>query len=661
MATSSEFKTSNTYVKYKITVTEGTPNTTDNSSPVTVSVKFYRTNTGYSTYGTGTVYCKINGTKYSATVSSSQKITNSGIVLFEKTVTIPHDSDGGKTLNVSAWISLNTPLSSSEQGFSVTLTTIARASQPSCITWPNHTQNVGDFGTEISIHMNRKSSEFKHVVRYEFGTQKGTIATMVDTGVRWTIPLELMDLIPNTTSGSGTIYVDTYAWDGGGYSELVGTKKCGFTATVPSTVKPSVSIDGRLTVITDGGVDYGKPVQGLSKIKVEPVITTAYSSPIKTCTITVDGVTYSATTITSNVLRNSGDSPVTVTVTDQRGRSNSDSYVMEVLPYSKPRVTDLKVHRVDEDGNEDIQGAWVNVTFSAIVSDMSSQNTASYSVGYKKTTEQEYTTVSLDALNNNFSVSKHVYKFPAETTSSYDVEVSASDRHSSGYRSTSVSTAFSLMDWHNSGTGIAFGKVAEDPNLMDVGLPLRLLGGIKPIEIAANTDLNSITTPGIYRCSLSDTAATLVNCPTQIAFVMEVLPNIPATQRITEYQQHSSLSLFMRNYYDNQNEWGLWYELVPRQNRLANAVSLLTETSYTFASDGYLVLRANWNVNSYVNCSLYGPSDDTRSISLTASSGSATGLKGNPTDTIFVRKGMRVKNIARGGVNGEALEFHPLY
>ena len=661
MAKISELKTSNTRVEYEITVTEGTPSVANNTSPVTVSVRFYRTNTGHTTYGSGTVYCKIDGTTYSAAVVPSQGITNSGIVLFEKTVTIIHDSDGGKSLAVSAWISLNTPLTSTAQGFSVELTTIARASQPSCITWPSHTQNVGNFGDEISIHMNRASSEFRHVVRYEFGTSSGTIGQGVENGIRWVIPRDLMNLIPSTTTGSGTIYADTYAWDGSGYGKYVGTKYCGFTATVPEDVKPSVNATGRLTDITEAGTAYGKPVQGLSKIKVDPVITTAYSSPIKSCTITIDGTTYSATTATTGALRNSGTSPVTIVVTDQRNRSGSWTYDMTVLAYLTPRITELKVHRVDASGAEDIQGERVRVSFSSVVSSMNSLNTAKYELRYKKTSDTNYTVMDLDALDGMYTVSNHVVLFSAEESHSYDVEVVAIDNHSEGHRSTSVSTAFSLMDWHHSGTGIAFGKVSEDERLMDVALELRLLGGIKPIEIAAGADLNSITTPGIYRCSLSSTAATLQNCPTAIAFVMEVLPNVPVTQRITEYQQHSPLSLFMRNYYDNQNQWGIWYELVPRQNRFSGNISLLALTEYTFPSDGYLILRASWNTGSYVNCTLYGSVGDEYCTILSATSGSTTALKGNPTDTIFVRKGMRIKNISKGGVSGEALAFLPLY
>ena len=109
MGTSSTFSTSNTHVKYNITVNQNSQNVSNNCSNVSVYVRFWRDNQGYTTYGSGTCYCKINGTTYSATVSPSQKITDSGINLFSKTLDIYHNNDGTKTLTCSAWISMDTP------------------------------------------------------------------------------------------------------------------------------------------------------------------------------------------------------------------------------------------------------------------------------------------------------------------------------------------------------------------------------------------------------------------------------------------------------------------------------------------------------------------------------------------------------------------------
>ena len=156
MGTSSTFSTSNTHVKYNITVNQNLQNVSNNCSNVSVYVKFWRDNSGYTTYGSGTCYCKINGTTYSATVSPSQKITDSGINLFSKTLDIYHNNDGTKTLTCSAWISMDTPLSSNEQSYSQTLSTIPRASKPTL------SSSSVTMGNSVTVSTNRASSSFTH-------------------------------------------------------------------------------------------------------------------------------------------------------------------------------------------------------------------------------------------------------------------------------------------------------------------------------------------------------------------------------------------------------------------------------------------------------------------------------------------------------------------
>lgn len=343
----------------------------------------------------------------------------------------------------------------SSQTDSVALTTIARASQPSLVTWPETTQNVGNFGEEFAIHMNSASQDFRHTVRYEYGDRSGTIATDVVNGTTWTVPLSFMNDIPNATSASGRIYVDTYS-----NGTKIGTKYTGFTVSVPASVKPSCSA----TLDDTMGIDtiYGSPVQGLSKIKVTVTPTQAYSSPIASYSISIDGVKYSSQTATTGFLAKGGDSKVTVTVTDKRGRTSSAwEYTMKVQEYNKPSISYLAVHRCDADGNEDDQGGFVSVNFSAEVYPLKNLNTAMYVLKYKKPSASGWTSVNLP-LGNVYTAEDENYVFEADAESSYDVELVVTDRHNSTTRATSVSTAFTLMDWHSSGTGIRFGGVAEN-------------------------------------------------------------------------------------------------------------------------------------------------------------------------------------------------------
>lgn len=477
MATSGALSTSNQYVKYKITITEKSRSATqlaNNKTPVDVSVNFYRTNTGYTTFGVGTVYCRINGTLYWASVAKTQVITNSGIVLFSKSLEIPHNADGTKTLTVSAWIEHDAPLTSNEQSYSLKLSDIPRASQPSCITWPNHTQNVGNFGDTISIHTNRASPNFTHTLRYQFGSQSGTIATGVGTGTTWTIPVSLMNLIPNVTSGSGTIYCDTYNG-----STKIGTKWCGFTATVPTSVKPSCSIqvlDGTTTQAT-----YGNLVKGMSTLKVNVTGTVAYKSPIAAAstTVTVGGVarTYSGLSFTTPVLWGSGTVTVSSTVTDERGRkSAAASASFTVLAYDKPKITAFSVYRCDEDGTENDAGDYIKSSFSAVVTSLNSKNTATYKLRYTNNATEDTTEKALTTYTGKYTVTNHTDIFQASGDNTFTVDVVVKDNTSEIVASKAVSTAFTLLNYHPSGTGLRFGGVAEDEHTLANDLELRQIG-----------------------------------------------------------------------------------------------------------------------------------------------------------------------------------------
>lgn len=439
----------------------------NNTSTVTWSLKLVATGSGRIDSSASKDWSvTVNGTKYSGTNTVGIS-NNSTKTLASGTTVIKHADDGTKTFSYSFSQEFAITFSGSNIGTisgsgSGALTTIARASQPSCVTWPEHTQNVGEFGDEISIHMNRKSASFTHTVRYQFGSQSGTIATGVDTGTTWVIPLTLMNLIPNAVKGSGTIYVDTYNG-----STKVGTKSCGFTATVPASVKPTCAI----TVSDPTGylTTYGNYVKGLSKFKVTVTPTLAYKSAIKTYNTTANGSKYTAASFTTGLLKSSGTLSVAATVVDSRGRSASASKSLTVLNYTAPSITKLTVGRCDADGTANEQGDHVQATFSATVTALNNKNKATYTLKYKKSTATTFTEATISALKDSYSVTNHKYVFAADTGSSYDVELSVADNHGTAIRTTSASTAFTLMHFGADGTSIGLLKVAERAGAVDFG------------------------------------------------------------------------------------------------------------------------------------------------------------------------------------------------
>ena len=480
MATSGSFNTSgysasdgSIYLVFSWTRTKA--DIENNQSTISWTLKGGGTSSKW--FRTGAISVVVDGETVYQQGSSTINL-ESGDTVASGTKVLTHNADGSRSFSasVSGGIYYYTgDNASGSQTF--TLDAIPRASQPSCITWPNHTQNVGNFGDTIAVHMNRKSDAFTHTVRYAFGSSSGTCidaetgkaATAVGTGFQWKIPESFMNLIPNSLQGSGTLYVDTYKG-----SEKIGTKSCGFTATVGANVKPSVSFT--LEDIT--GVDdiYGKPVQGLSKIKIKTTATPAYGSAIASYDISANGAKYSKAEATTGVLSASGSSPVTVTVKDKRGRTGSASYAMTVLAYTPPQVPLLSVHRCDANGTANDQGDHVEVLFSAQVSNMSDKNTAAHKLSYKKAGATSATVVNLSELANNFNVFNYSYIFAADATSSYDVELTVSDRHKTTTRATSASTAFSLLDFHPKGTGFRAGGVAEEEHTFQNDLSLHQTG-----------------------------------------------------------------------------------------------------------------------------------------------------------------------------------------
>ena len=116
---------SNQYVQPKITWS-ATQNIGENYSDVTATLTYSRTNSGYKTYGTWSGGITINGTRVSGSkhVSITQ---NSNTEALTATVRVYHDTDGSKSITISADGGISgTSFSSTSCSATVTLDTIPR-------------------------------------------------------------------------------------------------------------------------------------------------------------------------------------------------------------------------------------------------------------------------------------------------------------------------------------------------------------------------------------------------------------------------------------------------------------------------------------------------------------------------------------------------------
>ena len=212
----------------RLWVDQVSQNISDNSSQVRVRLALTNGAHTFSDYDC-TASVTIDGQTLSWSGRPSMLSQNSSIMLIDRTVTIRHENDGKKTFSLSAtfsggggWSPGTLTLSSN----SFTLTTIPRSSSVRV--------GAGVIGSTITININRQNPSFKHTVRYSWAGKSGTIASNVDTSTSWTIPIDFANDIPNSASGTGTIFVDTYSG-----STKTGTQSTTFTASVPANAKPN--------------------------------------------------------------------------------------------------------------------------------------------------------------------------------------------------------------------------------------------------------------------------------------------------------------------------------------------------------------------------------------------------------------------------------------
>ncbi|MGU7858605.1 DUF859 family phage minor structural protein [Streptococcus suis] len=245
--------------------------------------------------------------------------------------TVGHNADGTKSFPFSATFNPN-------NGFhgvitvsgNIGLATIPRSSSVSV--------SSGVIGNALTININRQSSSFKHTVRYAWGNKQGTIASNVDTSTTWTIPLDFANDIPNSTSGTGTVYVDTYSG-----STKTGTQSTTFTASVPDSIKPSLTgftlIDGNTAARTliPGEQQF---VQIVSNIAVHfGQATGAYGSTITSYHAEIVGKNQSTSQNGGSlgIMNYHGQVTIRARVTDSRGRtSNTIERTVTVSEYFAP-------------------------------------------------------------------------------------------------------------------------------------------------------------------------------------------------------------------------------------------------------------------------------------------------------------------------------------
>ena len=367
-----------------------------------ISTELWILGSSYSAYN---VDCNVTGANG---YTNSHLTANGWVKLVSGGFWVPHNADGTGSATVGSYYSSgygNMPYGE----FTLTLSTIPRASQPSINTWPNNSPDI-TAGAACTIHMN-KHANFTHKVSYSFGKKSGVIATGVVDNCSWTPPTSLLDQISTATVGYGVISVETYS----GSTKIGDTKTCNFNLHIPSNSNPTI---GAITLIEQhAGVkakNANVTVQQISKKLVSVPVSAKYSASIKT--VTCDGVILSNNNGTyTGYISNKSNGTYKITATDSRGLQSSNSTTQTFYEYAKPFITAT----LKRESETSAKGALsVSGSYSTILS-----NTLSMTI--QRNDASSPATVSPSLSNGNISYSKSYTDL--NYVQSFTIKVKATD------------------------------------------------------------------------------------------------------------------------------------------------------------------------------------------------------------------------------------------
>lgn len=447
MATSNTFSTSNTYIKYRIIVTENSYSIANNTSNVTVKVQVWRTNQGYETYGTGTCYVNIDGTTYNQSISSSQKFTyNSYTQVFSKTLTINHDANGSKSLYVSSYID-HSRFDSSSQGFTVNLTNIPRQATITSAPNFNDTQNPT---LSYSNSAGNSVSSLQACISLTGNTDDIAYRNIPATGTSYTFNLTEAERNvlrqATTTSNSRTVYFYIKTVING---STFYTSKAVTLSIVNANPTFSVSYQDTNSTTTNITTNNQLIIQNNSTLQINITNASAKKySTLKTASINVNGAVttqnISGTSVTFNVgtLNVANNLTVPVTITDSRNNKTTTNVTIQILSWSLPTAL-ISLAR------ESNYYTSSNLTVDATYSSLNNKNTITIQYQIKKTTDSTYG--ALTTIQDNVQTT-----FNADNQYSWNVKVILTDKIGTTTYNLLLYKGISLMFWDtlNSSIGI---------------------------------------------------------------------------------------------------------------------------------------------------------------------------------------------------------------
>lgn len=449
----------------------------NNTSDLKITISFSPNNND-TWFSSKKLSCTCNGKTQSKNVSLSKGGSVTTSFSFSS---IKHNTDGTKSVSWSWSIATGTSIlgTLSDSG-TRTLTTINRYGKILSISGNTTNSTIG-----VTWHSYNANYTYElGVYREQYGESYVIIqnlpSSVGDHTTNITIPNSYFDIIPNSTSAPIIYSINTYP-------DNINLIEDRYTTTINlnSSVVPSASIsalsEGNET-ISDLG--WNVFVQNKSKLVYDLTGTGINNSTISSYLSSVEGNTFTTSHVEVNLI-NDGSESVQAQVTDSRGRTSpiaSSSYV--VYAYSNPSITLAQAQRCNQDGTLNEEGHYVLFSIQGSISPVNNNNDAYFKISYKKTTDANYTDVTIST-NYTINQTNVVSSFTISPDYSYDIKFSAIDSFTSAEIVRTLGVGFDILNFNPSGNAMAIGKVSE------------AVGNARLLEIALETDItNDVTITG---------------------------------------------------------------------------------------------------------------------------------------------------------------------
>ena len=369
-----------------------------------------------------------------------------------------HNSDGSLSIPISVSVNIAINFSSGYRGTVSCSGTYSPSKFSRASTFSLNVSSVTLGSTQITVSIARSSSSFTHQVFYSVNNNTSSTRLVnnnssVGTSISFTPPLDDVKYIPNSTSATATISVDTYNG-----STYIGSTFKTLSVNVPSSTQPTVS----LTVTEEGGGLNGVYVKGKSKAKISINASASQGASITERNTTVTGMSSnSGTSFTTAVFTTAGTKTITTTVKDSRGRTASASKTITVQDYIVPTYS-FNAIRCNSGGTEDAtNGTYCKFTYSITgYSDLNSSNTLTWKIYLSSNNGSSWTLVT-QGTGLKSSTSTIYGSGTLSTDTTYKAKMQITDAYGTYTKIVDIPTAYVTMDFLQGGKGIAFGKVAN--------------------------------------------------------------------------------------------------------------------------------------------------------------------------------------------------------